>query len=1048
MVKNKGKSTHKFNCKRFLATFLVLTILMLTSISFVSAFEFDNVKSYNQETKTMTINNCDFWAGLCLNKGEEIAEAKLITPQSVGVNLNGDCLGGFGKDCLVAEVEINNAEIYSKAIKKIEFFELDKKTEKEKDYLIRYKVHTGFEKVLTNCIGTGTYEKNGTEIKKCEEIEGKEIYEWEILNVSEELPKGISTIGIYTDVGLGETGEWIPTLFGIKINEWANYYGINDQFYTLDYTGGGGSYGNPCGLRFNVTSYNMTLFNGTFDSITTGTMLLRDYADTTTLASGSVSAKGDGNGIATFNYDLEYGVSYFLKMDAYAGQYFDSLQGFPYDSGNVTWLDGLNPTTGSFDTGNAYCALGITVGFLRDSNPTITLNSPKNNTLQTNNTVFFNCSAESKNIIEKTVLYIDGVLNETFINGTDNSTNIFVERTLSPENHEWNCMAEDNSTIPLTAWGENNFTILIDLTFPKITLNEPSTTINYGYINKSQTLNWSIQEQVLDSAWYNYNGTNITVYGKENATTFTLESYANRNLTFYANDSSGNLNSTFIEWDYRIWENSKTSNASSYETAYESYSINVTANSSLTAVDLIYNGTSYATTGSEGLWAYGRDLATTDVGNNSIAYNFTYAGDTLTSGIISYQNVEAISFEQCDNVTTPYLNISFKDEGNGSYISASIPTSTFEYYLGTGGETKTLTYINSTAANFFGFCFTPIDRTINVDSYMQYKQGTTYPQRIWDPDTVSYTNQTTNQTLYLLNSVDGIYVTFQIVTSADQLISGVDITAEREIGGVDTIVATGTTGADGTATFWLNPDFLHTFTFVKSGYTTYETSLIPTQTAYTITLGGGTTQTAQDYTKGISYKINPKIGSLNNDTTYSFNYTLNSTLWDITEFGFTLLLRDGTVLQTTSSSSNGGFLGLNQDTENHTRIIMNYYYITNSSYVNQTTYWNIFNTADTQWSIAQLVGDFKSYMAVGIFGLDDFGRYIIVFLILFFTVGILGYKYGANSPTMVMGIIFSVVFFLDVVFELLPSPVGAVPHSLTFISFLLLVLLIYREAQT
>jgi len=35
-------------------------------ISMVSAFEFDNVKSYDSVTREVTIKNCNLWVGVCL----------------------------------------------------------------------------------------------------------------------------------------------------------------------------------------------------------------------------------------------------------------------------------------------------------------------------------------------------------------------------------------------------------------------------------------------------------------------------------------------------------------------------------------------------------------------------------------------------------------------------------------------------------------------------------------------------------------------------------------------------------------------------------------------------------------------------------------------------------------------------------------------------------------------------------------------------------------------------------------------------------------------
>jgi len=60
-----------------------------------------------------------------------------------------------------------------------------------------------------------------------------------------------------------------------------------------------------------------------------------------------------------------------------------------------------------------------------------------------------------------------------------------------------------------------NRTVNIDSTAPVITITAPIAELDYGYINKSETLNWSIVESNLDSVWYNYNTTNITSWGSK-----------------------------------------------------------------------------------------------------------------------------------------------------------------------------------------------------------------------------------------------------------------------------------------------------------------------------------------------------------------------------------------------------------------------------------------------------------------------------------------------------------------------------------------------------
>lgn len=494
--------------------------------------------------------------------------------------------------------------------------------------------------------------------------------------------------------------------------------------------------------------------------------------------------------------------------------------------------------------------------------------------------------------------------------------------------------------------------------------------------------------------------------------------------------------------------NSETFNTSVLETDSETYIINVSANdlNLLTAANLIWNGTSFAATKSDNIWTRTIDIPTGTNDDKSFHWSFTYAGSTILSdsNTVSINNTN-FSFCGGEGGGGRFLNISFQDEADLSQLNASLPLTNFTYYLGSGTTSKTFEFINTTDNFDYNFCAFP-NRTLNVLPNVQYKQGTIYPQRIWAPIVRQYTNVTTDQTLYLLNAIDGIFVTFQVINPSNQVLPGVDVTAVRSIGGSDFEVGTGVTGDAGTITFFLNPDFTHIFTFNKTGFTSLFTSFAPTQSSYTITLGGSTAAQANDYTKGITSSILPsKSTELFNDTIYSFNLTLASSFWDVTQFGITLKMPNGTILQSTIAATNGGVLNLNQNTSSNKQIVMDYFWVIDGNFSNRTTYWNVMNSGNTDWSILRFFTDLTLYLNSDLFGLDDFGRYLIIFLIIFLGVGIMSFKFGLVSPISIASIVFGVIFFFDVAVGLLPNPVGAIPNFPTFIAGLILVALIFKE---
>ena len=500
--------------------------------------------------------------------------------------------------------------------------------------------------------------------------------------------------------------------------------------------------------------------------------------------------------------------------------------------------------------------------------------------------------------------------------------------------------------------------------------------------------------------------------------------------------------------------NDVTYNTTIYETSRQRFEVNLTYNSTLhstTSTSLIYDGTSYSTTkvGSGNTVQFYKDITipTIDSDTNKTFYwNFTFNGNSNLSDNYN-QSTKQIYFNICNStITTKFLNITFEDEVDSTPINASIPSSTFTYYLYDISVNKTYTYSNSSNSTGYNFCATPPDKSFYVVPYVQYKAGNDYPQRIWNPSVQTYTNATTNQTLYLLSSSSGLYVTLQVINTADQVISGVDVTSTRSISGSDVVVGTGTTGADGTITFWLNPDFEHTFTLSKTGFTTYTTSFTPTQNSYTITMSSGTTSTNSTI-RGIDYSILPLSTTLFNDTEYSFEFNLTSSYWDVDSFGFNLRLANGSSVGSSSSSTTGTPATLNYNVNNQSIIYMDYYWVIQGNYTNATRYWSIINSDYTGWSIKTFFTDLNSYLNTEMFGIDNFGRSLIVFLILFLSVGIMSYKYGFTSPIAISTLVFAIIFFFDIVVDIIPE-IRGIDNLLTYLSALVLVIVIFREVQT
>ncbi len=575
----------------------------------------------------------------------------------------------------------------------------------------------------------------------------------------------------------------------------------------------------------------------------------------------------------------------------------------------------------------------------------------------------------------------------------------------------------------------SNYTLYLDTIFPQLFLDYPTGILNYKKYNNSLETNFSASDANLDSVWYNYNGTNITIDGAlseiYNQSNITLTE--KKNITIYANDTVGNLNETIFDWDYKIFENSRNLTNQSYETKPEIFSINVTDGTNITSVKLVYNGTEYSTTKSGQVYSKTLDIPVNQLGNNSVRWKFDYGGDIFYSDY-SYQQVNETVFTLCNaSYTNKILNLTFKDESSLEFINATIPTSTFDYYLGSGSEYKTYTYSNVTENYEYDFCATP-NLTFHVDPYVQYKQGTDYPQRIWNPDILDFTTELTNRILYLLNAIDGIYVTFQVINAVEQGIANVLLTGERIIESETVEVANGLTDAGGGVTFWLNPDFVHTFNFTKAGYDFYQYITAPTQSTYTVTLGAEA-ELDLDCMRGLSYNIYPSNDQIDQDTLNYFNFTVLSGFWTLDNFTASLYNEDYNLIDSeTISGEESGTISFEYNVTNQTKVYMTYNIYTNGSLcIDNSKRWIIQSTEGRSFSLFRLFSDISLafdnnfYGIKGESGEDNFGIALLTFFVLVIIAGTMITKYGITNEMSIMGIIFGLVLFLEVGVGLIPS---------------------------
>jgi len=239
--------------------------MMILLVGTISAMDWDNVKSYDEETKTITVINA-------LNLpliSYDIAKIQLITPSNYKVPR------GYQK---VAEFKLYDFEKdYNNAFKNMNFYQVNSNSEEfERDFDYKYLDYVNEEQAIYGEVCGDKY-VNGTLQKVCETKEiDKEIVQvpiWIKFNDVNELPNNQDsfTIGIFTIVEKGDKVEWIPTFFGVKINEWA--------IWTEELNVGLGSY-----FKLNDNLANTTII----DETSNHTGVLTVNSDTLSIASGKI----------------------------------------------------------------------------------------------------------------------------------------------------------------------------------------------------------------------------------------------------------------------------------------------------------------------------------------------------------------------------------------------------------------------------------------------------------------------------------------------------------------------------------------------------------------------------------------------------------------------------------------------------------------------------------------------------------------------------------------------------------------------------------------
>ena len=202
----------KMNTNKLIA--VLFGVMFLFSLASASAFEFDNVKNYNSITREVTITNA-------FGLGDTIGKARLNTPLNYKVEA--------GKNKKLAEFDLWAYEDYNDILKNLEIYDNSKADWENhrinKNIDIKYKILTEIEiddyKYIEELSKNGSIFYNKVKVGSHFEI----LEEWKKVTPAVLKKNEHVIVGLFGDLELGEKGEWILSIYGERVTEWASYEG-------------------------------------------------------------------------------------------------------------------------------------------------------------------------------------------------------------------------------------------------------------------------------------------------------------------------------------------------------------------------------------------------------------------------------------------------------------------------------------------------------------------------------------------------------------------------------------------------------------------------------------------------------------------------------------------------------------------------------------------------------------------------------------------------------------------------------------------------------
>jgi len=800
MVKSFKTGTQE-RCKPLLLVGLIVCMGLLM-VNFASSLKFDNIKS----EKDITFDGKSIVGNYLLEKYKPIEIKNLFgfgrTQFEGYISQHTETCG---EDCS-STIEIQTGqdgilvdEVIFKTLQKDEsWIEQDVRSSKFSYWGDVSDYETQCIKLKEVC----NENINGTTCsipEECSQIKIGSHKGWINYNLGQELLEGIYTVKLEADKKPSRTVDWVIKTNGEWLESWATWGNISsgdDAEVILNSPADNAIVYYP-EVTFNATAevtggatlVNMSLWtneSGTWEAKnTTNIMGFGDYNDTKNFAVGT-----DGTGETTYTFTAS------AKSIGYVETARAMWNAFSTNPG--VWTIDIKQNSSTLATGTLVpsdnSVSNITFQYIDYSSPIQVGEFQIVYTRNSGNAVLV-VGANQRNYVGTLFNYTNqyeitragGYSEYGAIIYRNNGINFSIQtwnRTLTASTL-WNVQACDSDGD--CGFSTSNYTVLLDSAAPTITIASGNGTQDYGILTQNYSINYTITDVNLDSCWIDYNETNTTIpctSGMANSTNFTLvkDLY---NATIYANDSVGNINSTFIEWDYVFFEETSTFEGIVYETDSKTFEINITTGLTILTQsgNLIYNDTTYSASSScaSGVCTFSKVMDIPLITSGESQNRSFYWTLTLFDGSTSYdlntsesiQNTTRIHLEKCAGIyTTQTVNFTAYYETNLTRINPFYITGTFDTWLGSGAVYRTQSFNEASTAEL-KLCITPTNKTQYSNAQIEYKfenENLTFIPRNYFFQNKTLTNISEEINLFLLEAEDS---TSFIIKVQDQKLSPV-----------------------------------------------------------------------------------------------------------------------------------------------------------------------------------------------------------------------------------------------------------------------------------